>query len=167
MKLLTKQWELIWLSCIETNQEVNDAAKNCWSHYARRQFRKYFGPKVWAHCIHVVVCFSQENRSFIWKYEDNCLNGIETHGHYDKEQCAISILHTCNITFNIIEQNDTKKSRQTCNDQFNITGLRKSNNIQKVSSSKEHELCAPASILLQGCTVEWLHASINIIGVIF
>jgi hypothetical protein len=79
MTLLTEKWELVPKHCVESNQEVIDRPKDNRSQKARWQFGEDFGPEVGTHRVHVVVRFSQENRSLVREDEDDILDSVETH----------------------------------------------------------------------------------------
>jgi len=82
---LTKIWEFVPKRSTKTNCIIDNCSENCWSDEARWELRNDFCPEVRTHCIHIIICFPQENRSFIRENQNNILNGIKTHCHSDEE----------------------------------------------------------------------------------
>jgi len=84
-------------SVVQTHREVSNATEHRGHRDTERQFRRNLGPEVGTHLVHVVVHFSQENRTFVWENQNNILNSIHGNVHCHKEQGALNVLENTSV----------------------------------------------------------------------
>jgi len=100
----------------QTNCKVDNATEDHWSKNTDRQFCYDFTEEVSTHRIHVVVHFSQEDRSFIREDQNDVLNSVEGNCHSHEEESTISVLNTLWCSITVLEKNDGEASCDDCDD---------------------------------------------------
>jgi len=70
---------------VEAHEEVNNATEDSRGHDGEGQLRDNLGPEVRSAVVHVVVHFTQENRSFVRENQDDVLNSVHRDVHSDEE----------------------------------------------------------------------------------
>lgn len=132
----------------QTNGKVDDATEDDWSKDTNRKFCYDFTKEVGTHRIHVVVYFSQEDRSFVREDQNNVLDGVESDCHSHEEESTISVLNTLRCAITVLEKNDGEASCDDGNDKLNVGSLRKSDCVEEVSLDQETKLIHPRNLLV-------------------
>ncbi len=113
----------------QPNGKIDNATEDCWSKNTHREFCYDLSEEVGANWVHIVIHFSQEDRSFVREDKNNVLDGIERNSHGNKEESSISVLNALGCAISVLEENDGEDCSDNCNDQLNIGSLRKSDDV--------------------------------------
>jgi len=84
-------------SVVQAHRKVGNATEDRGHRNTERQLRRNLGPEVGTHLVHVVVHFSQEDRTFVRENQDNVLNSIHGNVHRHEEEGALNVLENTSV----------------------------------------------------------------------